>query len=394
MNRAYKSFKRAFYQFESLSQKESGLDKMSGKIYTALGLMSGTSLDGIDAAIIQTDGQNILSFGDAITSEFSVGNRKQIAKATKAALKWKFQGVPPRILSAAEAVIDQRHIEIAQRIMARQVELIGYHGQTVLHMPPNMDQKGQTLQIGKGQTLANELRAACVYDFRTADIEAGGQGAPLAPIYHKALCDYSKLTGNTVVLNLGGVGNFTWVGDGPLLASDTGPANGPLDSWLNQHGLDYDPDGKYSAAGDIDFALIDQWLGADFFQKPIPKSADRYDFDVISEVYGMSLNDGAATLAAFCALAVKHTLEQLPDKPDQIIVCGGGRKNKTIMNMLRAEMGCPVKTAEDVGWRGDFIEAEAFAYLAVRSKLGLPISFPETTGVPRPMTGGRLAIPQ
>ena len=377
---------------------------MSGKIYTALGLMSGTSLDGVDGAILRTDGEKIFGFGKTSEGAFSVKDKAELAHAVSCAVEWKFNGPRPQILSHAEEIIDLYHLEVLDRLIdefneeTEEWELvpdfIGYHGQTMLHIPPTRGIVGKTLQVGRGQVLANKWGVPCVFDFRTADVEAGGQGAPLAPIYHKALCDYSKLTGNTVVLNLGGVGNFTWVGDGPLLASDTGPANGPLDSWLNQHGLDYDPDGKHSAGGEIDFALIDQWLGADFFQKPIPISADRYDFDVISEVYGMFLNDGAASLAAFCALAVKHTLEQLPDKPDQIIVCGGGRKNKTIMNMLRAEMGCPVKTAEDVGWRGDFIEAEAFAYLAVRSKLGLPISFPETTGVPRPMTGGRLAIPQ
>lgn len=357
--------------------------------------MSGTSLDGVDAAIIRTDGEKIYSFGATEVIEYPRQHTAELTEITKKALAWKFKGPRPNMLARAEELIDQSHIKVIETMPGSdsQIDIIGYHGQTMVHRPPTETEAGQTLQIGNGQILSDRFNVPCVFDFRSNDIAAGGQGAPLAPIYHKALVEYSKLKGNFVVLNLGGVGNFTWVGEGPLMASDTGPANGPLDSWLNQHGQNYDPDGKYSASGEVDFELIDTWLSGGFFTKPMPKSADRYDFHVLGQIAGKSLQDGAATLAAFCALSVKATLSQLAQVPDQVIVCGGGRKNKTIMNILRAELSCPVKTSENVGWRGDFIEAEAFAYLAVRTLRGLPISFPETTGAPKPMTGGQIAIP-
>ncbi len=370
---------------------------MSGKIYTALGLMSGTSLDGVDGAVIRTDGEKVYGFGASLDVAYSSSHKNTLAEATQAALRWKFSGPKPNSLLNAQTVVDRSHIKVVSRLWLNsksKIDVIGYHGQTMVHLPPEKSVTGQTLQIGDGQKFADKFDVPCIYDFRTADVEAGGQGAPLAPIYHKALCKYSNLTGNTIVLNLGGVGNFTWIGAGPLMASDTGPANGPLDTWLESHGKGYDKNGEFSRIGNIDFGRIDKWIGADFFQISTPKSADRYDFDVMHDMIGLSLEDGAATLAAFCALSVKKTLSQLPQGPDQIIVCGGGRKNTTIMNMLRAEMSCSVKTAEDVGWQGDFIEAQAFAYLAVRSKLGLPISFPETTGAPEPMTGGRIAYPK
>ena len=368
---------------------------MDPKVYTAIGLMSGTSLDGVDAAIIRTDGERIFELLGTEYCDYNADELDELSGATSRALDWNFSGPVPNAFGRAGEILDNAHARVLGQVFgnASTFDVIGYHGQTLVHRPPSQGSAGQTLQIGNGQTLANRFDTPCVYDFRSADMTAGGQGAPLAPIYHKALCEYSGLTGNTVVLNLGGVGNFTWAGEGALLASDTGPANGPLDSWLNQHGQDYDPDGKHSAEGTIDFELVEKWLSAGFFKKPIPKSADRYDFDVIGDLGGMSLVDGAATLAAFCALSVKSTLAHLTGVIDQIIVCGGGRRNKTIMNMLRAEMDCPVRSAEDVGWRGDFIEAEAFAYLAVRALKGLPISFPGTTGVSKPMTGGRVAYP-
>lgn len=388
---------------------------MNKKIYTALGLMSGTSLDGVDAAILKTDGERIFGY-DIVQADprvvpsksthfrkYSERDRQELMFTTKVALEWMFNGPKPNILARAENIVNGNHSIATDEIFWRYnpqidnyepaIDLIGYHGQTVLHHPPRDGQKGQTLQLGNGQVLADEFAVPCVYDFRTNDVEGGGQGAPLAPIYHKALVEYSSLNGITAVLNLGGVGNVTLVGPYLLKATDTGPANGPLDSWVQLKGHAYDPNGELSENGCVDFERVDRWLKADFFSRPTPRSADRYDFDVISDMQDMSLQDGAATLCYYCVSSVKQSLALMSVKPDRIIVCGGGRHNRTIMTMLDMELNCPILTAEHVGWNSDMIEAQAFAFLAVRSVLNLPISFPDTTGVPDPMTGGRIAYP-
>ncbi len=357
--------------------------------------MSGTSLDGLDVAVLKTDGEKITGFGPTKNFVYDLLQKRKLEKATRAALRWRFEGKRPGRLETAEQFLDEMHIFACKQILKEiDCDLIGYHGQTVVHMPPQNGVLGQTLQLGDGQKLADALDLPCVYDFRTNDMKHGGQGAPLAPIYHKALCEYSKLKGKIVVLNLGGVGNFTLVDGQDMTASDTGPANGPLDNWLFRFGLDYDKDGKISAKGNFDLPLIEKWLKEiPFFKEDGTKSADRYDFDVIGELIGKSAEDGAATLAAFCAASVAHTFRKIELVPDRIIVSGGGRKNKTILKMLGDLIKCPIETAEGVGWMGDSIEAQALAYFAVRSNLGLPLSFPATTGVPEPLTGGRMAFP-
>lgn len=370
---------------------------MSQTIYTALGLMSGTSLDGVDAAFLETDGEAIISFGPGKMQAYSASDRDTLTQATHAALRWQFKGSRPNSFAAAEDVVHRAHmagIGDANTGWMSKLDIIGFHGQTVLHHPPKDGAAGQTLQLGEGQVLADRFNLPVAFDFRTADVAAGGQGAPLAPIYHKALVEYAGLPGTTAVLNLGGVGNVTLIVEGLLAATDTGPANGPLDNWLERYDLTHDPEGRISREGIVDFARAEKWLSRDFFGRPLPRSADRYDFDVLVEMDGLSMMDGAATLCAFAVLAVKKSLAGLGPKPDRIIVCGGGRHNKTIMTLLSVELGCPVLPAEGVGWNADMIEAQAFAYLAVRSKLGLPISFPETTGAPEPMTGGRIAYPK
>ncbi|MEL6687726.1 MAG: anhydro-N-acetylmuramic acid kinase, partial [Pseudomonadota bacterium] len=239
------------------------------KVYTALGLMSGTSLDGVDAAIIETDGEQIFSFGPSITVPYAHQQRMVLADATQNTLSWNFDGPAPNYLAEAEEVLDQAHISAINTANVSEIDLIGYHGQTVLHRPD----KRKTLQLGRGQSLADAINCPVVFDFRSEDVAAGGQGAPLAPIYHQALVRYSELPGVTAVLNLGGVGNVTIVTNTDLLATDTGPANGPLDSFLAEHDLSVDVDGGISQEGEPDFALIDQWLSRSFFKKPWPKSA-------------------------------------------------------------------------------------------------------------------------
>jgi len=386
---------------------------MEKYVYIALGLMSGTSLDGVDVAVVETDGVDIFGFGPVAGVGFLDADKTVLREATHDALQWRFTGPPPNSFARAEQVIDRAHFEAIGDLSA---DIVGYHGQTILHHPPVDGEKGQTLQLGRGQVLADKLRLPVAYDFRTADVAASGQGAPLAPIYHEALVRYSELEGRVAVLNLGGVANVTAIIDGKLAwATDCGPANGPLDSWVQSHNAgDYDEGGKLSFAGDVNHIIINQWLEHGFFNRRIPRSADRYDFDVLDDIKALSLEDGAATLASFTAQAIARDL--ISFKADKVIVCGGGRKNPAIMAMLSMHLhsgaifgdprnphsqGRPdvifgntdVLSAEDVGWDGDMLEAQAFAYLAVRTLKGLPISFPETTGCPEPMTGGQIAYP-
>lgn len=363
---------------------------MENTVYTALGLMSGTSLDGVDVAIIETDGVDIFGLGETTERPFTAKEKASLEAVTQDALKWRFKGPAPNSFAQGEDVIDAAHVKAIGTLSA---DVIGYHGQTILHHPPLQGVKGQTLQLGRGQTLAEHFNKPVVFDFRTADVAAGGQGAPLAPIYHEALVRYSKLTGKVAVLNLGGVANVTAIEDGKLLwATDCGPANGPLDSWISSKiGQAFDTDGALSMSGEVNHHKINQWLKRDFFTRSIPRSADRYDFDVLDEIQSMSVESGAATLASFCAQAVARDLTSY--NADKVIVCGGGRKNPAILAMLDLHIDAEIVTAEHVGWNGDMLEAQAFAYLAVRTLQGLPISFPETTGSPELMTGGRVVYP-
>lgn len=365
---------------------------MENKRYIALGLMSGTSLDGVDAAIIETDGEEIFGFGKASCIDFPEDGAP-VREAVKTALGWRFNGPPPNSLQIGSDYVDAVHVSAVKALGMTGVDIIGYHGQTVFHQPALNGQKGQTLQLGNGQTLATKFGVPCVYDFRSADVRAGGQGAPLAPIYHQALCRYSKLKGRIAVVNIGGVSNVTLIdGDEPLIATDCGPGNGPLDSWMSFKGTrNYDVGGKQSLKGEPNLNRIALWFERNFFKHPIPRSADRYDFDVLPDMRDMSLQDGAATLASFCAQSIARDMKTF--NPDSIIVCGGGRHNPAIMGMLDMHTDGKVMSAEGVGWDGDALEAQAFAYLAVRTLKGLPISFPGTTGVTRPMTGGVVVRP-
>ena len=372
---------------------------MEKDVYTALGLMSGTSLDGVDAAVIETDGVDIFCFGPTEERIYTPAIRRELQGQVEYALAWNFEGPPPNYFGLGNAILGAEHDDCVKTLFqksglsSQSIDIIGYHGQTVLHRPPLEDVKGQTHQLGDGQTMANNLNVTVAYDFRTADVAAGGQGAPLAPIYHEALARYSKLEGRVAILNLGGVANVTAIVDGKLAwATDCGPANGPLDSWmqLNKAG-NYDADGAVSIRGNVNHKMINQWLEQSFFTRSIPRSADRYDFDVLGEMKGMSLEDGAATLSSFCAQAVARDLAKF--NADKVVVCGGGRKNPAIMAMLDMHIEADILSAEDVGWDGDMLEAQAFAYLAVRTLKGLPISFPKTTGAPGPLKGGRMAYP-
>jgi anhydro-N-acetylmuramic acid kinase len=300
----------------------------------------------------------------------------------------------PREIDAAERVLTEAHADLVAHLLAQaqlepsDVDYIGFHGQTVLHRAD----EHWTWQIGDGAELARATGIAVVNDFRSADVAAGGQGAPFVPLYHLVLARSQKRP--LVVVNIGGVANVTYVGaDDELLAFDTGPGNAALDDWVFAHtGERYDVDGKLARAGMIDEKRLAAMLDNPLFNVPPPKSLDRFDFPMTA-VEGLSGPDGAATLTAFTAAAIARAREHLPNDPVTWIICGGGRHNPVMMDELRHRLKGDVRSAEDVGWRGDFIEAEAFAYLAVRSVMGLPLSLPSTTGVLYPTTGGRLHRP-
>tara|TARA_R110001592_G_scaffold299599_2_gene570653 strand:+ start:248 stop:1378 length:1131 start_codon:yes stop_codon:yes gene_type:complete len=360
------------------------------------GFMSGTSLDATDAALILTDGERVLEFGPVAERKYTAKERQVLQDATDAARAWNWIGpAPEEAFEAARKVVTETHAEVWQ--VLRQgggkgvvVPLAGVHGQTVLHRRPRPDAPGATLQLIDSVALQAALGIQLAYDFRSADVAAGGHGAPLAPVYHGALLERAG-DGASAVLNLGGVANITArMADGTLFAFDTGPANGPIDEWVAGHGKGtHDVGGAFAAAGQAQEGLLAQLLDHDWFRELPPKSLDRYDFNA-GMAKGLSFEDGAATLTAFSARAVAMGVAQLPDAPQRVIVCGGGRHNPAMMAALRAALPCPVLSAEDAGWRGDSIEAEAFAFLAARTVRGLPLSWPTTTGVPAAMTGGRL----
>tara|TARA_R110002094_G_scaffold131606_1_gene124647 strand:- start:2227 stop:3357 length:1131 start_codon:yes stop_codon:yes gene_type:complete len=361
------------------------------------GFMSGTSLDATDAALILTDGVQVLEFGPVAERKYSTVERQILQDATDAARAWNWTGpAPDDVFEAARRVVTHTHAEAWEMLQEGGgkgvvATLAGVHGQTVLHRRSKPGHPGATLQLIDPLGLQTALGVPLAYDFRTADVAAGGQGAPLAPVYHGALLERAG-DGASAVLNLGGVANITArMADGTLFAFDTGPANGPIDEWVEGHGKGtHDVGGAFAAAGRVHEGLLVQLLDHDWFAELPPKSLDRYDFNA-SMARGLSFEDGAATLTAFSARAVAAGVAQLPDTPERVIVCGGGRHNPSMMAALRGALPCAVLSAEDAGWRGDSIEAEAFAFLAARTVRGLPLSWPTTTGVPAAITGGRLA---
>jgi len=359
----------------------------------ALGLMSGTSRDGIDAALITTDGERRLECGPALTRSFTPEFRQRLAGVMGGK-------APEGTIAEVERELTLLHAEAVEALLAASgtrreaVGLIGFHGQTILHQP----ERRRTWQIGDGALLAEATGIDVVNDFRSNDVAEGGQGAPLVPLYHAAMV--GGLARPLAVLNIGGVANLTWIGpgtgDGPdggdrLVAFDTGPGNALLDDWALRHtGLPMDRDGALARAGRVDEAVLEVLLAHPYFAQKGPKSLDRDAFppDVVD---ALAPADGAATLVAFTAAAVARSVALLPEPPRRWLVAGGGRRNPAIMAELDARLGVPVAAVEEIGWDGDAIEAQAFAYLAVRSLKGLPLTLPTTTGAPRPLSGGRLS---
>jgi anhydro-N-acetylmuramic acid kinase len=365
----------------------------------AVGLMSGTSQDGVDVALIDTDGETVAQFGATACRPYTKVERTLLRRATAAAANLTDRTVRPDLLAEAERLVNDAHAEAVQAFMdtnglkPANLAAIGFHGQTLIHRP----ERGLTLQIGDGPALAARLGVPVVYDFRAADIAAGGQGAPLAPVFHRALVRRLGRTPPVAVLNIGGVANITYIDGDQLIACDTGPGNALLDDFLRLRiGQPLDTDGRKAAAGAVDEGTIERLLQHPFFSLPPPKSLDRNEFrgwvgDILD---GIGIEDGAATLTALTAATVACVVPHLPCPPATWIVAGGGARNPTLMRMLAERLKpARIETAHEVGWSIDSLEAQALAYLAVRSLRGLPLTFPGTTGAPRPLTGGVLAKP-
>lgn len=372
----------------------------------AIGLMSGTSLDGVDVALIETDGEtvhvvkshnNFLEpLGPTGYRGYSDEEKALLRAATKDAEAIVQPGDRPGRLPEAETFVTEAHAEAVERFLAENdlkpsdIDVIGFHGQTVIHRPDHRI----SVQIGDGQALASRLGIPVVSDLRRADVEAGGQGAPLVPVFHKALAEASGFAGPVGILNIGGVANATLIDSkGGVIAFDTGPGNALIDEWMQEReGKNLDDGGRTAARGRPDEPLLAWLLMHPFFFRKPPKSLDRNWFS--HKLAGqLSTEDGAATLTAFTARAVARALDHAPEIPTRWIVAGGGARNGELVRLLNYHLRSEITTADAIGWSSAYLEAQAFAYLAVRSQKGLPITFPATTGVREPISGGILALP-
>jgi anhydro-N-acetylmuramic acid kinase len=362
----------------------------------ALGLMSGTSLDGVDVALVETDGERIERLGPTGYRPYSDQERDYLHGALADALQIAARSDRPGRSHEAEDLVTRAHAEAVEqflqqeRLAADTIDVIGFHGQTVLHRP----ESALTVQLGDGQALARRLGVPVVYDFRARDMERGGQGAPLVPVFHRALVQAAGFGTPVALLNLGGVANVTFIGPGDsLIAFDAGPGNALIDDWVRERaGVAFDAEGRIAAQGCPDETLLAWLLQHPFFAKPPPKSLDRNWFS--HRLVGhQSLADGAATLTALTTRAVARAIEFAPEPPKRWVVGGGGARNAELLRLLRGQLGVEIITADEAGWSSAFLEAQAFAYLSVRSVKGLPLTYPSTTGVPAPTTGGVLAKP-
>jgi anhydro-N-acetylmuramic acid kinase len=360
--------------------------------------MSGTSLDGVDVALIETDGDRVTAFGPTGYRPYSDAEQDLLRQALAQGATLTERTARPGVLAEAESFVTRVHAETVEDFLRTEhieraaVDIVGFHGQTVLHRP----QARLTVQIGDGAALARRLKIPVAFDFRAADVAAGGQGAPLVPVFHQALARDLDASHPIAVLNVGGVANVTYVDGGDPVACDTGPGNALIDDFMRARtGNPLDRDGDQAARGRMDEAFVARVLDHEFFGEPCPKSLDRNAFAFAAlGLPDFSVADGAATLSALTAASVARVVPHLPETPKSWIIAGGGARNPTLMRMLAERLKpATVETADAVGWSSQSIEAQAFAYLAVRTRNNMPITFPKTTGAPKPMTGGVIARP-
>ncbi|MGB7432704.1 MAG: anhydro-N-acetylmuramic acid kinase [Ahrensia sp.] len=368
---------------------------MAHEIKTAIGLMSGTSMDGIDVALVKTDGLRHVDCGPAASYPFEAAESQRIAACLAEAVFITQRDARPGDLGGVEALITAKHGEAVQRFLsdnqlrASDIDVIGFHGQTVLHRP----EQALTVQLGDGQALANRLGIDVVYDMRANDMANGGQGAPLVPVFHQAIAPDNQ---TVAFVNIGGIANVTFVQpEAAPIAFDCGPGNALIDQWMQRHtNRSFDEGGALALSGMAHDAVVEAALDLPFFQRGYPKSLDRNDFD-LSMMPIMAAEDGAATLAKLTALAITRAAETAGVAPTKWIIAGGGAHNRAILGFLReARPGADIITADEGGYSIDDMEAQAWAYLAVRSLRGLALTFPSTTGCVEPVTGGVLAQPR
>ncbi len=364
----------------------------------AIGLMSGTSLDGIDLACIMTDGTSYLEIEKSNNYTYDDSQRKVLQKALQVAPSWKKGSLMPEEIVLAQNVITSSHVEIVheflkkERMTADDIDIIGFHGQTILHDVCTL----RTEQIGDGAELSRLTGIDVIADFRQADMEAGGQGAPFAPLFHAVLCEKEGFELPVAIVNIGGVSNVTWIGeDKKILGFDTGTGNALIDDLMLQSaGVPFDRGGSLAEKGQKNQAQIETWLTHNFFQKKPPKSLDRNMFkSCLEDVQNDNLQNAVATLTSFTSQAIMRSVQFMPQIPKLWIMCGGGRHNKTMMSEINTyitKLGGVMKDSEQVNWSGDVLEAQCFAYLAVRSFNGLPISLPSVTGCSQATEGGVL----
>ena len=354
-------------------------------ISTAIGVISGTSMDGIDVALIVSDGDARVETGPAATFPYP----EHVAQRLRSVVANPSEAEAPQ--PELERLVTDAHVAAVEAFLERfsipreTVALIGLHGQTILHRPRSK----VTRQLCDGARAAAALAIDVVCDFRSADVAAGGEGAPLAPVYHAAMA--AGLPRPLMILNWGGVGNVTYLGvAGEIVAFDTGPANALIDDFLlSRRGLAFDENGALAASGRVDAQALETMMRDPYFDRPAPKSLDRNHFSALAAcVARLSDADGAATLSAFTVEATAAALMHVPQAPARWLVCGGGRRNPNLMHRLTERLQVSVEPVEAIGFDGDSVEAQCFAYLALRSRRGLPLSFPTTTGVPKPMAGG------
>lgn len=376
--------------------------KPNGKnLLTAIGMMSGTSMDGIDVAMLHSDGEGIVKRSHNLEIAYAPSFKKRLVDALEDARSLKSRDERSKLQSNLETALTEQHVDAVYQFIKKfeltksDIDLIGFHGQTVLHRP----EIGMTVQLGNGQKLADETGINVVYDLRAEDMKGGGQGAPLIPIYHQALAnmlaDDLKAQAPVAFVNIGGISNISFMGSkDELIAFDTGPGNALIDQWVQQNSdQEFDQDGKIAATGTVDQDILQHYLADSFFEQTIPKSLDRNDFPPLKKG-DMKLGDGARTLARVTAEAILISADHLPEMPKLWIICGGGRKHPVIMQDLKElaeKANSRIIKAEEAGLNGDSMEAEAWAYLAIRSVRNLPITFPTTTGCQAPTSGGVLA---
>ncbi|WP_332461116.1 anhydro-N-acetylmuramic acid kinase [Acuticoccus mangrovi] len=361
---------------------------------SVIGVISGTSMDGVDVAHLMTDGEAHIERGPGISHPYSAAQREAIRAAMGDAMAAPDGASRTPLLDEAERAVTEAHCEAIARFIEQTgiaPDLIGWHGQTVAHAP----ERRFTMQIGDAALMASHFDVPVISDFRTADVLAGGQGAPLVPAYHRALARQAHLAEPVLVINLGGVANVTFIDHDALVAFDTGPASALIDDEMATTGAAFDAEGATAASGTVDEAVLMELMRHRYFAEPAPKSLDRDAFRAFAAglVGTLGFADRIATLTAFTAESLAAGVRLFARRPQTVIAAGGGTHNRTMMRMIEERLGVPVRTADETGFSSDFMEAEAFAYLAVRSHLGLTYTYPGTTGVAAPHTGGQLSLP-